>query len=293
MKIKYLKHNEIDFEKWDSCLNNSINHLVYAESWYLNIVCNKHWNALVLEDYKAVMPLPLKNKLGLNYIQQPIWTQQLGIFSSQLITEKLVLDFIKSVPKKFKAISCNLNTFNECNQLPLIPKTNLILDLSKDYDTLKSSFSTNTKRNINKANKNSIELDFASNNVEEFIVFFKSTLSSPAQELEINILKQIISYSLKNNKGFIVNATINNELIATCFILKSDKRLIYRVARSNEQGKENKAMFLIVEGLIKKYSNTNYILDFEGSEIKGIARFYESYGATIQPYYYLKKHNIF
>jgi len=293
VKIKYLKHNEIDFEKWDSCINNSINHLVYAESWYLNIVCGSSWDALVFEDYKAVMPLPLKNKLGLNYIQQPIWTQQLGIFSTHLIIEKLVLDFIKSVPKKFKAISCNLNAFNECNQLPLIPKTNLILDLSKDYDTLKSSFSTNTKRNITKANKNSVELDFDSNNVEEFIVFFKSTLNSPAQELEINILKQIISYSLKNNKGFIVSATINNELIASCFILKSDKRLIYRVARSNEQGKENKAMFLIVDQLIKKYSNTDYILDFEGSEIKGIARFYESFGATNQQYYYLKKYNIF
>ena len=291
MKIKYLKHNEIDFEKWDSCINNSINHLVYAESWYLDIVCDSSWDALVLEDYKAVMPLSLKSKIGLHYVQQPVWTQQLGVFSPQLITEKIVFNFIKAVPKKFKVISSNLNYNNKCSKLQLMAKHNLVLNLNSVYDELKISYSSNTKRNINKAAKNNVQINF--NYIDSFMEFIKSTLEEPLPENHITILNQIIDKSLFNNKGFIVTALQNDNVIAACFILKTSKRLIYRVARSNKIGKESKAMFLIVDELVKKYSNTNYILDFEGSEIEGVARFYKGFGAINEPYYYLKKHNIF
>lgn len=266
--------------------------MIYAESWYLNLVCPEGWDALVLEDYQAVMPLPLKSKLGLSYIQQPIWTQQLGIFSIASITEEVVLKFIKSVPKKFKFLSSNLNYSNTCSSLPLILKTNLILELGLSYDEIKSSYSSNTKRNINKAAKNDIQLNFNCENINSFIDFVKSTLDSPLPENDITILNQIIKESLVSDNGFIITASQNNKVTAACFILKSDNRLIYRVARSNKEGKESKAMFLIVDELIKKYSNSNYTLDFEGSEIKGIARFYESFGAEKEPYYYLKKYNL-
>lgn len=292
MNITYLKHKDIDLKLWDACIGNSVNHLIYAESWYLNLVCSAGWDALVLEDYQAVMPLPLKSKLGLSYIQQPIWTQQLGVFSSQALSEKLVFKFIKAVPKKFKIISSNLNYNNNCSQLPLISKTNLVLALYLSYDEIRTTYSSNTKRNINKAAKTNIVLDFNYEKTENFIAFVKSTLDSPLPENDITTLNQLIKQSLTNDNGFIITASQQNKITAACFILKSDNRLIYRVARSNKEGKESKAMFLIVDEIIKKYSNTNYVLDFEGSEIKGIARFYESFGAKKQPYYYLKKYNL-
>ncbi len=292
MNITYLKHKDIDLKLWDACIGRSVNQLIYAESWYLNLVCPEGWDALILEDYQAVMPLPLKSKLGLSYIQQPIWTQQLGVFSIADITEELVLKFIKSVPKKFKFISSNLNYNNVCDSLPLISKTNLILGLNSSYDQIKSSYSSNTKRNINKAAKNDVQLNFKSDNVNLFIDFIKSTLENPLPENDITILNHIIKESLDSDNGFLVTATQNNKVTAACFILKSDNRLIYRVARSNKEGKESKAMFLIVDELIKKYSNSNYSLDFEGSEIKGIARFYQSFGAEEEPYFYLKKYNL-
>ena len=292
MKITYLKYKDINIDKWDNCIRNSVNHLIYAESWYLNLVCPEGWDALVMEDYLGVMPLPLKSKLALSYVQQPVWTQQLGIFSINILTEELVYKFIKSVPKKFKLISSNLNYNNICNQLPLISKTNLTLELNLAYDGIKSSYSSNTKRNINKAGKNNIQLDFDYQKTEEFIAFIKSTLDSPISDNDINVLNQIIKSSLSSDKGFMITASQNEQLIAACFILKSENRLIYRVARSNEKGKEVKAMFLIVNELIKKFCKANYILDFEGSEIKGVARFYESFGAKNHPYYYLKKYNV-
>ena len=55
--IRFVEHNEVDTDKWDQCIKRSINSTPYAFSWYLDIVVS-NWNALILNDYEAVFPLP-------------------------------------------------------------------------------------------------------------------------------------------------------------------------------------------------------------------------------------------
>ena len=92
-------------------------------------------------------------------------------------------------------------------------------------------------------------------------------------------------------KGFIALVKSENKIIAASFILKSENRLIYRTGTSNQKGKDLKAMFFLVESIIKTYSSSNYILDFEGSELEGVARFYNGFGGINVPYFYYKKVN--
>ncbi len=291
MNIKYLTYNQIDKTKWDECISACKNHLVYAESWYLDIVCDKDWSALVLDDYEAIMPLPLKSKMGLTYVQQPIWTQQLGVFSKKVITPEILNSFLNSIPNKLAMVSLNINETNFTKTEKLESKTNLVVDLNKSVEDLKTAFSSNTKRNCNKANKEGLTIDFESNNVTEYINFFKKHLKSPVSEFHFSSLKQLITESLKQQKGFIALVKHENEIVAASFILKSDNRLIYRTGTSNQKGKDLKAMFFLVEYILKKYQNQNYLLDFEGSELDGVARFYNGFGAQNIPYYYYKKYN--
>ena len=60
-QIKYLQHKEIDKAKWDACIEQAPNGLIYSYSWYLDAM-SKHWDALVLKDYEAVMPLTWNKK---------------------------------------------------------------------------------------------------------------------------------------------------------------------------------------------------------------------------------------
>jgi hypothetical protein len=46
-QIKYLQHKEIDKAKWDACITNAPNGLIYGYSFYLDCMA-KHWDALVL-----------------------------------------------------------------------------------------------------------------------------------------------------------------------------------------------------------------------------------------------------
>ncbi|MGB0882820.1 MAG: GNAT family N-acetyltransferase [Vicingaceae bacterium] len=291
MELKYITYQNIDKVKWDNCVTNATNHLIYAESWYLDIVCPEKWNALVLNDYEAVMPLPLKSKMGLSYVQQPIWTQQLGLFSKAEITPDLIENFLKAIPKKMAMVSLNINENNFIDGFDLAPKTNLILELNNTYEELKTNFSSNTKRNSNKAAKADLTTELNSTDVTGFINFFKTYIQNPISDYHYNTLQNLVEYSVNNDKGFIALVKQNDEIIAASFILKANNRLIYRTGTSNPKGKEVKAMFLLVNELIQQYANTNYQLDFEGSELEGVARFYKGFGAKNTPYYYYKKYN--
>src|SRR5688572_30496222 len=109
--ISYLKHNEIDKKKWDRCIDGSINTLIYAYSWYLDIV-SPHWEALVEDDYESVMPLTGNKKYGIHYLYPPYFAQQLGIFFKDKKTEDELEKFIYAIPPHYKFIEINLNTQN-------------------------------------------------------------------------------------------------------------------------------------------------------------------------------------
>jgi len=48
-----------------------------------------------------------------------------------------------------------------------------------------------------------------------------------------------------------------------------------------------RSMFLMFNELISEYAGTDKVLDFEGSEIPGVARFFKGFGAVKQHYYHL------
>ena len=144
--IRFLTSQEINKDKWDLCINASINGLVYAQSWYLDMVAGE-WDALVDDNYESVFPLVSGKKWGINYLYQPPFTQQLGIFSGKVLSEELVSRFIAAIPSKFKFAEFNLNTYNKPGKgnFSVHQWKNHELDLIKSYDRIYKSYSTNLK----------------------------------------------------------------------------------------------------------------------------------------------------
>ena len=111
--IRYFRHTEIDKAKWDNCIKLSPAGIVYSTSWYLDIV-SPGWEALIEDNYKAVFPLTSKSKYGFNYLFQPFFTQQGGLFIENENTHsEQVKQFLESIPLKFKLIEINLNASNQ------------------------------------------------------------------------------------------------------------------------------------------------------------------------------------
>ncbi len=297
MKIQYLQHKKIDFKKWDECIRKSINGNLYAFSWYLDIV-SKNWNALVLNNYEAVMPITHSSKMGISFLAQPLFAQQLGLFSTKGTTLEILNDFIAAIPKSYKYIEINLNKYNVLDAaIKGIKKNhNFELDLIYTYDQLFKKFSENTKRNIGKSINNGLSIIPNTCTVNDFVSLIKNNIGVKVENVpseKYNDIKKIINFAIQNNFGEIV-ATYNvkNELVAAAFFMFSHKKAIYLFAASTEEGKEKRAMFLILDEFIKKYSEKNLILDFEGSNIEGLARFYKGFGATDCEYLTIKQNRL-
>lgn len=283
MQLKHLRNSSIDYTRWDKCISESQNPLSYAYSWYLDVV-SPGWEALVSEDYEYLMPLPVKSKYKISYLVQPILTQQLGIFSKLDINESIVEGFIKEIP--YYSYELNLNEQNFHSKAFIYP--NFLLNLNKPYERIASHYSKNTQRNIDKAIK--LNLTIKKNiPVEDFLNFYHSVdkqfISVQKQTLEQLIVTGISEKSITLYGVY----SFTNELVASLCILHSINRLTYLLPISNAEGKTSSAMFFLIDFLIREESEKNTTLDFEGSSIEGIARFYRSFGAKNQPYYILKR----
>src|SRR5437016_14568872 len=100
--IRYFQHHQIDKKKWDDSIRRSVNGMVYAYSWYLDVV-SPNWNALIEGNYEAVFPLTWRKKYGFYYLYQPLFTQQLGVFFSvKKINGATVQEFLDSIPAQYR-----------------------------------------------------------------------------------------------------------------------------------------------------------------------------------------------
>src|SRR4026207_1677707 len=150
-QIKYLQQKEIDRKKWDACIHEAPNGLIYAYSFYLDHMA-KQWDALIINDYEAVMPLTWNKKYGFYYLYQPAFTASLGVFGKNL-TKEIIDDFVSMLPSKFKLVEISLNSGNivgETKSFSLL-RSNYILNLNKPYEEIYKAYRDNHKRNISKA----------------------------------------------------------------------------------------------------------------------------------------------
>lgn len=283
MKIIHLRNKAIDRERWDKCICMSHNHLTYAFSWYLDIV-SPNWEALVTADYEYIMPLPAKRRYKIPYLVQPILTQQLGVFSASKITEEIVDKFVKQIP--YFSYELNLNAANFSAKVTSLP--NFLLNLHHPYQQLIKHFSKNTLRNLDKARKQNLTIK---NDIQlhDFIELYQS-VDRNFNSIKITLLEKVIQAAKERNALHIYGIySVNNNLIAGLILLNTCNRLIYLLPVSNEEGKNSSAMFLLIDHIIRQEAGKNVILDFEGSKIEGVARFYKGFGAKNHPYYMLKR----
>lgn len=281
--IKLFENKQIDKQKWDNCLEQSECAKIYAYSWYLDIV-SPNWKALIQDDYKAVFPLPIKKRLGISYISQPLFTQQLGIFSSEC--GKNFEEFLSQIPKKIWLRSLQVHN----DLASSTTKDNFELDISADIEKIREKYSQNTKRNIKKAREQQLIIKACSN--QSLIQLFKSNKGKEVKEMNeesYSILSNLLHKIQEKKKGNCYGIFKDGELISSAFFSNCFKRSIYLFAASNTYAKKVGANHLLIDTYIEKYKQDSLILDFEGSMIPSLARFYSSFGAAKKPYYIIKR----
>lgn len=242
------------------------------------------WEALVEDDYTAVMPLPGNKKAGINYLFQPFFTQQLGVFTTKLSTPGVINQFLEAIPEKYRYGELNLNSHNnpEPGNFELTYNVNHELDLIKPYDLIFKSFTENTKRNIRKARVHALTINQGVS-PENLVNLFSTTrglMLNHITESHYSRLVSLMHRALYHRIAHISGCFLGNTLLCGAFFINYRNRLIFLFSALSDEGKKSGAMFYLLDETIRKHAGTPVILDFEGSNDPNLARFYKSFGAA-------------
>lgn len=290
-----MKHTEIDKNKWDRCIDNSLNCLIYVQSFYLDKI-SPGWNALVLNDYEAVMPMTWRKKYFISYLFQPSFFQQGGVYSKNKITEDLVAEFLNLASVHYRYIDITLNYQNtaELKGGAIISKrNNYILKLNETAfievaarEGFKQAFVNADKHNLVYSN---------SSDYRAAIKLYKDLYGNrmpSVNEADYLNFGEICNICDSNNNLIIRNVYFNDELIALVLLLKDSKRMYNLISCITDNGKKKNANYFLYYHLIKEFSGTNLILDLEGSDIEGVEFFYKRITEINQAYPAIKINNL-
>lgn len=282
-QIGYYSRDRIDVSAWDQCIQNADNGLIYGYTYYLDSMAD-NWDALIFSDYKVVMPLPWRKKAGIYYLYPPFVTAELGAFGAG-ITRELVENFLKQIPRKFSYWDLPLNPANyfAIDEFPFYGRMNHTLSLNKPYEAIKTGYNDNTKRNIKKCKENNCRF---TNNIDiNSIIELNKSHDKNASFNDYENFKKLFWYlrdeSLAKTYGVFSAA---GEILSSAVFFYSHNRAYYILVGNTPAGKSLGASHALIDRFIEDHAGNDLILDFEGSDIPGLAAFYSGFGAQKEMY---------
>ncbi|MHA6249827.1 GNAT family N-acetyltransferase [Pontibacter sp. CAU 1760] len=296
--LRYLRHHQINKTAWDACVHAAAERIIYGQSWYLDAVCPR-WDAVVEEQegrYVSVFPLPLARRMGVWRVQQPLFTQQLGLFTTTESTNREVSIYLNLLPPSYRKVYLQLNTQNKlASGIPQYhgsERQTYHLSLELPYQALYQQYNSNQKRNINKAIKAGLEVH-ALSEVDTLIRVFRETKGVELRELRsrhYQMLQQLyLALQRRQAAGLLQAVGADGQLQAGALLVHEPGKIIFLFGASTAAGKRNGAMAFLLDACIQRYAGSACVFDFEGSMVPSVAKFYAGFGGTPVPYVSLNR----
>src|SRR5690606_34866787 len=195
-QIQMFPSSQIDKLRWDECIAADPEALLYSTSWFLDGMAEEWWG-LIIGDYKAEMPLPVKRKAGLKMDGMPPFAQRLGIAGKiPSEAEPLVLKKIFSFSKVFQYAASEIFFQTE---ISFHRRTNFILPLRNSYEQIAHHYTKSCRKNISKSeNRGCVFINEVA--PEKVFRFYKDAYGSLAgyTEKHYQMLENLLNNPEKN-----------------------------------------------------------------------------------------------
>lgn len=262
------------------------------ESFFLNTITK--WDAIIIGDYEGGMALPYIKKFGIKKLWQPPFIQRLTLYSVDDATNNEVFELIC---KNYRWFHFNLDFQPENLHSKCIIKErkNYFLPLDNTFENMAQNFSKSVRKKLNQGT--TLSINFSQNNID-FTRFFElyqkayGALNPQIKTAHYKNLHQICNIAAKQGQILAVDVTFANETVAGLLFFIYKNKITYFLGAPNSKGRELNALSFALFEVMKKYQNSNYILDFEGSSIPSVAAFYASFGAELECFYEIKYRNL-
>lgn len=283
MSIQYCTYQQIDKRKWDACIQNATNSLIYAYSFYLDLIAPQ-WDAIIVNNYEWVCPLPWKKKWGIKYYCTIPFIQQLGFFGrEEMIISEAILEMLKKKVPYGDVVFNYSNLLNVCT----LKRTNYILPLQEKYIHIRSKYKNDLKKNLKYASKQGLNYT-DSLPADDTIAIYQNNYAHRTPHVKKEhyqrfslLCKQLVSRQM----AFTRTIRDHQHAILSTAIFFRDQHRIYNMLHATAPvGKKKAASHFLLDSVIKEFSGQPLILDFEGSDLPGVKAFYETFQPVDQPY---------
>ncbi len=279
--IRRLKYHEIDFQKYTKCLENSVQRNWYAKKEVLDQL-SENWEILMFEDYKAVLPIPLKKKFGINFVIMPLFCQQLGVFSEKDDTG-INDQFLQFLKKNYTILLYSFNDRNLFSE-PLKKKKNYTIPLS-DYVILRRKKYFKGRKSTAKCAQHLIYKEIDLN--AEHISFIEKNFKGLKKETDIKKFKDYMKFLHQNNSLKLCAAYLEEKLINVAVLVDESTQLSLLGLINDETYKTENGPSFLIDKILSNYIHQKSF-NFMGSNIRGIEIFFKSFGGELQEYSYLQ-----
>lgn len=287
MHFRLIPRKKIDTSQWNKVIEASQDKRIYALSWYLDAV-SPGWKAIVAGDYEFIMPVPLSYKWNfIPWICQPPLCQQLGAFGdvkpAYLLHAIKKLKFYPKIRLAFPAHQCqglNLGSLNYSLH------QNSLLSLQSPYQGLKKDYATLRKRELKKAQNLPIEIhSIGLEPTWKALILQTQASKQYLTNKALLRLNHLLDTLHHHERLRLYVATYENKPVGYVVLAIDFERVIYLVAYSSQPY----VATLLIDRIIQDFAEKVQWLDFEGSSLPNVQRFYQSWGNLTFESYYLWK----
>jgi lipid II:glycine glycyltransferase (peptidoglycan interpeptide bridge formation enzyme) len=245
-------------------------------------------------------------KFGLTFIKLPPYTPHCGLFfhseskntssvnnfSKEIMNEVCTFFLNQKSELTILAFPSNIIDFQPFiwNKFKVIPNYTYRINLNQSLETIQSNFDSKNRNVINRAIKEGVIITENTLSKTELFNFFTETLHTTDANVYAQELKNIFHVFANDSNSFSVEATKNGVLLGSVFCVFDKKVCYYLLGGVNKKSGIQGVNNLLIQTSIQKSKELGCsIFDFEGSMIKGVEKFFRSFGGELVPYFTVNK----
>ena len=274
--MKFISSKDLNKQKWNELVSKN-DGKIFSYSYYFDSN-SKNWGAFVNEDYSKGLAVAYNKIFGVKIIYPPIFGKYFEFFG---LNSTEISELFLKIQSTFKIATFHTieNIEADFKKFKLQEKKFQIRDSSGKLNTL-------SKRMIRKAETNGIVI--LETPYEEILPIINAELIFKLKNIENGVYEKLekLLHVLSEKKMLISKGIYENEkLVGGLCFCETKTEILYLTGVSEESARTNGGMYLCMNSLIEHSISENKIIDFGGSDIENIRRFYLSLGGIDVNYF--------
>lgn len=176
------------------------------------------------------------------------------------------------------------------NKFKVIPNYTYRIDLQASLDEISRNFDTKNRNTISKALKEGAETAENKLTKQQLLDFFLARLKTTNANIYEEELRSVLLQATDLNNSFSMEAYKEDALLGAVFCVFDQKACYYLFGGVNKEAGFPGINNLLIQKSIEKARLLGCrLFDFEGSMLKGVEKFFRSFGPELVPYYTVNK----